>query len=324
MEPDLLGHLLEANDPDTERAVADRLATDPAADRELDRLRAALAPLETDRIDFEPMPDLWVRTLARVAGHVVATEGPVARPEDAHTDELIRRAAAIAQPAPKSPPTLTPIKPAPRVSEAGLPLARRWNAIAVVGLSLSLLALIVPAVMNVRAKAQQIACQNGMKDFFGAVATYTDTNEGKFPRVPDGQPASAAAVELREAGYLPPEIRFTCPSAPPDATAPVALATYAYTLGFRDPSGELHGLDKSPGYDLMPILADAPGRNGSTTYPVNHRRGQNVLFAGGNVRFCTTSTVGIDADDIFTNYVGGVGAGLSRNDTVLGRPDERP
>jgi hypothetical protein len=163
-----------------------------------------------------------------------------------------------------------------------------------------------------------------MRQFYQAAVGYTDNHDGNFPRVPDGAPAATAAVALQQAGYLNPGDRFACPSAPPDATAPVALATYAYTLGFRDETGQLRGLDKAPGYDLMPILADAPARQGTAALPINHRRGQNVLYAGGNVRFCTTSTVGINGDDIFWNQFDKVGAGVSREDTVLGRPEERP
>jgi hypothetical protein len=321
VEENLLGHLLKANDPATEQAVADRIATDPAAARDLARLRAALAPLEADRDEVEPPADLWVRTLSRVAEHILETEGPVTRPEDAHTEDLIRRAAVLAVEPLRTP---APITPAPAVSEARLPPVRRWNVVAVVGLAFSFVALIVPAVMHARVKAQQVACQNSMREFYDAAAGYTDTNNGNFPRVGDGQPAATAAVALQNAGYLPMDVRFTCPSAPPDASAPVALATYAYTLGFRDEAGNLRGLDRSPGYDLMPILADAPGRADSTTFPINHRRGQNVLFAGGNVRFCTLPTVGINGDDIFTNRDGFVSAGLSRDDTVLGRPEEKP
>ena len=103
-----------------------------------------------------------------------------------------------------------------------------------------------------------------MRQFYRAAAGYTDTNDGQFPRVPDGQPAAAAGETLKQAGYLSADVRFTCPSAPPDATAPVALATYAYTLGFRDEAGRLHGLDRGPGNDLLPILADAPARPDGT------------------------------------------------------------
>jgi hypothetical protein len=320
VEETLLGHLLKANDPAAQRAVEQRLAADPSAARDLARLRAILAPLDADRAEADPPADLWVRTLARVAGHVVATEGP-ASPDDVRTEDVIRRAAAVAAPAVKA---AAPITPAPPVREGGLPPARRWNAVAVVGLSLSVMALVLPTVMHVREKSRQLACQNAMGKFYQAAVEYTDQNDGKFPRVPDGQPAATAAATLQQAGYLPADLRLACPSAPPDGTAPVALATYAYTLGFRDEAGQLRGLDRAPGNDLMPILADAPVRQEGTAVPVNHRRGQNVLFAGGNVRFCTTTTVGLNADDIFCNRFGRVGAGVGREDTVLGRPEEQP
>lgn len=323
VEKDLLGHLLKANDPAAQRAVEERLTSDPVAVHDLARLRAALAPLEADRDDFDPPAGLWARTLARVAEHIVATEGPISTSEDARTEEVIRKAAAVAD-APARPSPAAPIRPAPPPSEGGLPPARRWNVVAVVGLSLSLLALILPAVLHVRERSHQLACQDTMRQFYHAAIGYTDNHDGNFPRVADGQPAATAAESLKLAGYLNPTDRFTCPSAPPDATAPVALATYAYTLGFRDPQGELRGLDRAPGYDLMPILADAPARQGSAALPINHRRGQNVLYAGGNVRFCTTSTVGVNGDDIFVNQYGQVGAGVAREDTVLGRPEERP
>lgn len=323
MEKDLLGHLLKANDPTTQRAVEQRLASDPAAVHVLARLRAALSPLEADQVESEPPSDLWARTLARVAEHVVAIEGPTTRPEDVRTEEVIRKAAAVADNV-FPPRPAAPITPAPPPSEGGLPPARRWNVIAVVGLSLSLLALILPGVLHVRERSHQLACQDTMRQFYQAAIGYTDNHEGNFPRVPEGFPAATVAQDLKQSGYLRPGDRFACPSAPPDATAPGALATYAYTLGFRDEHGQLFGMDRAPGYDLMPILADAPGRQGASAYPINHRHGQNVLYAGGNVRFCTTNTVGVNSDDIFMNQNGAVGAGISREDTVLGRPEERP
>ena len=50
----------------------------------------------------------------------------------------------------------------------------------------------------------------------------------------------------------------------------------------------------------------------------DHRTGQNVLYVGGHVRFCTATKVGIDGDDIYLNQMGAVGAGANRFDTVLG------
>jgi prepilin-type processing-associated H-X9-DG protein len=87
----------------------------------------------------------------------------------------------------------------------------------------------------------------------------------------------------------------------------------------------LRGLDRGPGDSQLPILADAPARrDDAMAVPINHRHGQNVLFADGHVRFCTISTVGVDGDDIFTNQMGHVGAGIRRTDTSLGGPNEKP
>jgi hypothetical protein len=196
--------------------------------------------------------------------------------------------------------------------------------VATLGLSLAVLALVFPAVVLVRQRQQQLACQDMMRQFYFAAAGYSENHDGQFPKVPDGKPAATAAEALKLNGYLPQQVQFTCPAGPPESTAPVVLANYAYNLGFRDDKGELQGLDRRPGYDLMPILADAPVRQGGQAVPVNHRNGQNVLFAGGNVRFCTTPTVGVAGDDIFTNVRGEVGAGLHRLDSVLGRPEEIP
>jgi len=320
VEENLLGHLLKANDPATAREVERYLAAHPSAARELARLREALAPLEADREAFDPPGDLWVRTLARVAEHVVATEGPQTT-GPSQTEELIRRAAAVAGPDTPRKPT---IAPAPPPSDAAPPPTRRRNVAAVVVLSAALLALVFPAVVNVRQRAQQVACQDTMRQFHQAAVGYADVNDGHFPQVGDGQPAATAAAALRLAGYLPPDGRLVCPAAAPDQTTGLALANYAYSLGFRDERGELRGLDRRPETDYLPILADAPRRQAGEALPINHRGGQNVLFAGGNVRFCTKTTVGVDGDDIFSNARGQVAAGLNLYDTSLGRPEERP
>jgi hypothetical protein len=49
-----------------------------------------------------------------------------------------------------------------------------------------------------------------------------------------------------------------------------------------------------------------------------------VLYIGGNVRFCTSSNVGINGDDIFLNQAARIAAGLHRLDTVLGSRDSYP
>jgi hypothetical protein len=319
VEEKLLGHLLKANDPDTDREIEARVANDPAARRDQEILRRALVPLEADREEVEPPADLWVRTLSRVAEHIVATEGPQTSAEPTHTEELLRRAALLANALPIAPR----VSPAPSVSEA-LPITpRRRSVIAMIGLSVALLSFILPGVVYVRRGAQQTACADTMGQFYKAASGYSDTNEGHFPQVEEGKTAATAAETLKEFGYLSSDKRFTCPAAP-EQSGPTSLANYAYCLGFRDESGRLRGLDRTPENNVLPIMADAPIREGRQALPGNHYRGQNVLFANGNVRFCTTSLVGVDMDDIFLNKDGKVGAGLYRDDTALGRWNEIP
>jgi hypothetical protein len=323
VEEDLLGHLLKANDPATQRAVEERLAKDPAAAHDLARLRAALAPLAAASEDFDVPPELWVRTLSRVAEHIVAEEGAVAAVVPSRTEEMIRRAAAMAdQPGQPAGPVVVP--PAPLPSDGAPVPTRRRNIFAAAGLTAAVLALLFPAVVHIRARNQQLACQDTMREFHQAAVRYSDEHGGQFPQVTDGKQAASAAEALRLAGYLPADLRLTCPAARPDDTAPVVLANYAYSLGYREATGELHGLTRGPDNDLLPIFADAPRRVGAQAVPLNHRYGQNVLFAGGSVRFCTTANVGKDGDDIFCNAEGKVGAGLHKWDTALGRAEERP
>lgn len=319
MEDKLLGHLLKANDAETDREVEQWLREDSDAARDLAALERVLTPMEVDREPIEPPSDLWIRTLSRVAEHIVATERPLISYEPTHTDELIRRAALFAS----LPSKAANIAPAPVSFSDALPSApRRRNVVAIVGLSAALLALAFPGVIHARRNAQQTACTNTMRQFYDAASSYSDTNDGHFPQVDEGKFAATAADKLKKTGHLSPTMRLQCPAGEPDRAAVTTLANYAYSLGFRDESGHLWGLDRLPENSELPIMADAPIRQAGYAFPGNHRHGQNVLFAGGHVRFCTNSM--INGDDIFLNADGRVGAGLSRLDTSLGRPEELP
>jgi hypothetical protein len=162
-----------------------------------------------------------------------------------------------------------------------------------------------------------------MLQFYQAAASYSDNNDGQFPRVEDGKPATTVADTLKLKGYLPADQRFVCPAHAAEPVTPASLVNYAYTLGFRE-GNQLQGVDRYTEAASMPILADAPIRQGNLAIPGNHRHGHNVLFADGNVRFCTDSHVGVNRDDIFYSTDIKVKAGNSRTDTVLGRPEEVP
>ena len=96
---------------------------------------------------------------------------------------------------------------------------------------------------------------------------------------------------------------------------------YAYCLGYED--GPAHrGLQRDSG-DGLPILADGSGEDAGNS--ANHEgAGQNVLFVGGNVRWCTLPTVGLDGDNIYVNRDFRVRAGVCRSDSVLAASDASP
>lgn len=315
VEERLLGHLLKANDDADQRTVEDALADDPVAIHDLAVLRRGLAPLAAGREEIDPPADLAMRTIARVAQHIVDTEGFSPNPTAGRTESLIRRAAAFAAPG--------PVAPRVTASESAVTHPpRRRNVFAAIGLSLAAAAIAGPAVVNVRQQERRIACQDSIKTFYTAAAAYRDNN-GHLPQVEDDKPATTAADTLKHAGYLSKDARFACPAGEPGASSTISLVNYAYSLGFRDEAGRLQ---PPPADSLVstPILADAPRRQGNATRPGNHRHGQNVLYADGHLRFCTTPQVGVDGDDIFYNANGLVAAGVSPADAALGSPYDRP
>src|SRR6516162_22495 len=67
MDENLIGYLLDALDSDTRLETEKYLSRNSDARLRLEKLRQALEPLEADNQADEPPPDLWIRTLARVA-----------------------------------------------------------------------------------------------------------------------------------------------------------------------------------------------------------------------------------------------------------------
>ncbi len=307
VEENLLGHLLKANDPSTQAEVEHRLATDANVRRQLEQLRPILAPLQADNEEFEPPADLVVRTIAAVAEYAVRSEPFNNRPRSVESICVL----------PKSIPAVV----LPSESLATPIQHRNW--IASIVLALAGLALLFPAVIHIRHHQKLLACQDNLRQFHQGLVGYSATNNNQFPQVKDDEQVLAVGHIMLQQGYVGPAV-MNCPvSATAAQAAPVVLASYAYTLGYRD-GQELRGLALDGESDVLPILADAPQRHEKEALPINHRYGQNVLYIGGNVRFCPSPNVGVGNDNIFCNSNGQVGAGLNRWDSVLGRAEERP
>lgn len=307
MEENLLGHLLKANEPVTQAEVERLLASDADARRQLELLRPALAPLQADNEEWDPPADLFVRTLATVAEHIVRTEPSRERPRSVESICVL----------PKSIPAVV-------LPSESLPSpAQRRNWLTSIGLAVAGLALLFPAIVHIRHHQKMLACQDNLRQFHHGLVGYSATNNNHFPQVKDDEQVVAVGQVMVHQGYVAPAV-MNCPvSAAANQASPIVLASYAYTLGYRD-GQELRGLTLDGQSDLLPILADAPQRQDKETLPVNHRYGQNVLYVGGYVRFCSTPNVGVGNDNIFCNSDGKVGAGLTRWDSVLGRAEDRP
>jgi hypothetical protein len=208
-------------------------------------------------------------------------------------------------------------------------------------------------LLSVRGKvvfyANLRACESNQKEFWMACERYRDQarDPSGFPNVAnEPEPFNVAGITvpvLVKAGVLDPaNFSVRCPGngharacpwtleelqrmspAEFNRCAPELMNCYAYSLGYLDGPGKAHG----PCTDdpFAPILADRPPHACIPGNSPNHAsQGQNVLLVNGQVRYCTSRTVGFGGDDIYSNRNHEVRAGLDRWDTVLGSSADRP
>lgn len=313
MEEHLIGYLRNELDPASQRAVEAYLRSHPEAAARVEQLRQTLAPWDEDADLVAPPSDLVRRTLARLAEH-------------------------RARPLPRA--------PRPRSYEVGGLTSRRFR-LADMAMAAAVLLLVGAVALawipRIRLRANELACQNQMRAVWQALENYSEqpANHGEFPRVEANGPHSVAGIfvpMLQDAGLLTSDVSLVCSGTNPRGDSRPSLqdldqlyreqpdtfkslthtlgGTYAYTLGYSG-NGELHGLRRDSG-DLLPLLADAPPESGTGLSPNHGGSGQNVLYIGGNVRWCTQRTVGVNCDDIYLNQDGKLGTGRKWNDTVLG------
>lgn len=312
-DENLLGYLLDALDGPTRVEVAAALRVDPTARDRLRALKRAVAPLAADGDSPEPPVGLAERTLARLA--------------------------EAGRPLPKAPPVSS--APSPRGG-----WWRRADVLVAACLLVTVLGvgvLVVARLRDVSGAAALTACQNNLRQFYAALQTYRDQH-GAYPNVEAQSPRNVAGMVvpiLADAGMLPEAVSIRCPGVGPHRGCLLSLAAlkalpedefqnqspmlslcYAYSLGYRDEGG-YHGPGAAAPRATTPLMADRPQSAGSLGNSPNHgTTGQNVLFADGHVRFCSTRTVG--EDDFFLNRQGHVAAGLGVSDAVLGYSAARP
>jgi hypothetical protein len=321
MEENLIGYLLQALDPEAEREVETYLREHSESPRQLEKLRQALKPLESDRDTIEPPRGLAARTLSRLGA-------------------VRERASSV----PPAPPVL-------RAAPAVHSWWRRPDVLVAAVLVILAAGVASPALFRARAMQDRLHCSNNMRDLHQALVDYSQITNGAFPHADDRPRHNVAGVYvpiLHEQGVLRPRFSTRCParnepSLTPlttreleamsqeefDRIAPQLSGCYAYTLGYRDEAGKLRGLRPDDGDDL-PIVADRPltreennACEGLRDNSPNHR-GQNVLYIGGHVRFHRSPECGRAHDHIFVNRKGDVKAGADRDDSVLGLSGDRP
>lgn len=328
MDELLVGYALKALPPN-EMAEAERLlATDPAAAANLARLRGFLAKLSADA-EREPPAGLAVSALCAISRHIVDHKLPLEAPCAAEPAKC--KYASDFHPVlgdvPAMDATFEELPPVP-VRQA-FPV-RRWLEVAVVAsIAFLTVGLGVTGMMKIRHEGQVAACKQNMSNLYTGLSGYADTHYDQFPKVgtPAAPNAGSFVSELKVACQLMPDLKAVCPAeCPPDCD--LTRISYAYTLGYREPDGELRGLDRLEGKGwsnaTTPLLADlpTPGASPADGPTSPHGKGQNILFADGHVRYSLFSTV--NDDDIYKNQVGRVRAGLHRLDASLGRATDVP
>ncbi|MGA2062672.1 MAG: hypothetical protein ABSG67_19545 [Thermoguttaceae bacterium] len=314
----LLGSLLGALDEDEQSALDAQLESDAEYRKELALLRRRLEPLAALRINYDPPPGLAERTCRFVAAHL----------------------ASPASAAKRLRPEVAPPSWVGRMTKLDMVMA----ATVLVAASL----LIFPAVANSRFSARRAACQDNLQELGKALAHYSQTNGGYFPRIPtQGKLATAGiyAPVLFQNNLITDVSRVVCPDsrlvaqrnsfhiptyselelAPNSQVVdlrPTLGGSYGYNLGYtRDGS---YYPTKNLYRDNFAIMSDSPSDRPDHQSENHGGLGQNVLFENGSVRFLTQSKPEGSNDDIFTNDAGQVAAGLQQNDSVVGASQTAP
>jgi hypothetical protein len=346
MDENLVGYLLNALDPDTEREVEAHVRAHPELQARLERLRAALAPLEADREPPAPPPGLVFRTLGRVAemhAHDLANRADKPDEEEAASGfrETVPGPSAW-----ESLPAAPPIVPMQR-DLAPRSWWRRADVLVAAGLLIAVLTLAIPRLQTMREGEQVEACKFNLHGYHQRLVDYSQRHEGQFPDIA-AQPyprnvagmfvplfsevdsGEAAPVSVRcpgNGGHLPPRWSLKELEALPEdefnRRAPHLVSCYAYTLGYQDEKGRHHGLRRQSN-EHLPIVADGPPPDDRGNSPNHGGKGQNILYVGGHVRFLTAPTGGIDGDHIYLNHHHQPRAGRHPHDSVLGASDDRP
>ncbi len=208
--------------------------------------------------------------------------------------------------------------------------------------ALGVVMLLAPALRIARERTHVSCCQSNLRQIGMALTSYSYTHQGLFPGIHKQGPfavAGAFAPTLIESGFLDNRRWLFCPAAPtqpdeprlqlsleeieqlPPSEWPALQRQFSGSYG--GPLGEWandhYRPSRNRGRTNHAVVSDAPSLHLRYLQSVNHqRRGQNVLFEEGNVRFLKTPKTYDRGDAIFVNHCGYVGPGVSPQDAVIG------
>jgi hypothetical protein len=305
MREQLLGYLLGALDPAEQAAVEARLSEDPALRRELEALRANLAPLD-DSVDDEeneldPPPDLGSRTYRFVRNHANWTavgQGPTSNSNWRAPDYIIA---------------------------AGIFLAATM--------------LVFPAVHRSRVDARVAVCQDHLRVIGLGLSQY-GLIYGYFPYVPaEGRFAACGiyAPILQQHRLIPDSGVMVCPDSFLAENRQFHIPTLDdLRLADAQTLQQLHRMmggsyGYHPGHiennryvatrfatrDFFAMLADSVDEMGTDGTANHGHRGQNVLLQSGRVVFILKPRLFENGDHIYISDSGLRGAGLGDHDSSI-------
>lgn len=328
----LVRYLMGELNAEEQSQLEQRLRESPDLRRELAYLQTCFAESnDSDRVTAEPPRGLAERTTERVAG--CASE-----PGDVDLFDIAAgRVAAFAGAA--DPP-------------AG-PLGWSFADVTVAaGVCLAVSMLLLPALRNSQDATRRVSCANNQREFYVVFAKFAEDHGGLLPQVKRNECAGVTIVRVVSQGYVNPEdIRrwLVCSSSPfgeavRNGQAQIFIPTemqlrelngealarlfrtttgsYGVPLPFVQ-EGEYNYL-RLVGSDEKPILADGPNFNVVGIASTNHYGGQNVLLAGGCVKFLTSARLPQWDDHLYLNVLGTPAAGRGPHDTVLVAGDRTP
>jgi hypothetical protein len=222
----------------------------------------------------------------------------------------------------------------------------RWADLAVAAsIFIAGVLTLLPAIQRSRARMSQAGCVFNLQQLGQSLAQYATLHPTyPYPSTPPSNThAGAFAAVLHDAGVLRDFSLLDCPCNGPGPHAIQDLPRceqldqirrtdperyrhmlcwdYAYNVGYRHVSGSPRPLPSRPPM-AVPVVADQPAHENYVRIldgnsPNHGRRGQNVLFSDGTVRWFPTRQVSPHDPDLYLNNRRELRPGVDEQDSVL-------